>query len=259
MSQSFSFSRFGRLFSKHTAEHGRGYLLAAGVVLGALALWLGAEVDSSAKEPLGVGGQTGAFITGLWLAGLLLTSTVFAPFGDKRQATAALMLPASTWEKYLVGWCYALPVFLVVYVGGFYLVDAVVLQFAAGPGKVTKMLPLFSNENKLYWALVAYAVISSGFLWGSIFFRKQHFIRTAFAGLLGGVVLVLANSLVAKVLVGRSWTLVMPYSGISFQEGNVWHAVNLPPTQNGWVLVVPLGLMLLCWAGAYARLKEKEV
>lgn len=259
MNQFFNLSRFGRLFSKHMAEHLRSYGLATSVVLGLLALWLWAEVDGLAKEPLEEGKQIGAFVTGLGLAGLLLTSTVFGPFGDKRQATAALMLPASSWEKYLVGWCIALPVFLTVYVSGFYLVDAVVLHLAAGPGKVTKMMQLFSNDDKLYGILVAYAVLSSCFLWGSIFFHKQHFIRTAFAGLVGGMLLVLVNSLLARVLVKNTLGMVMPYSGVNFQEGGKWYAINLPPAHNTWGLVVPLGLMLLCWGGAYARLREKEV
>ncbi|UOQ99143.1 hypothetical protein MUN81_06525 [Hymenobacter sp. 5317J-9] len=259
MSQFFSFSRFGRLFGKHTAEHGRGYLLGTGVVLGLVALWLGSNVNGSADEPLPVGNQIGAFVAGLGMAGLLFTSTVFGAYGDKRQATAALMLPASTWEKYLVGWCYALPVFLAVYVAGFYLVDATVLHVAAGPGKVTRLMPLFSQKDKLYYLLIGYAVLSSGFLWGSIYFQKQQFIRTAFAGLLGGVALALANSLLAKALVAPGLNMVMPFSGVNFQEGGEWYHVTLPAHYNGWVPWLFLALMLLCWAGAYARLKEKEV
>ncbi|MBD2724215.1 hypothetical protein [Hymenobacter armeniacus] len=259
MSQFFSISRFGRLFSKHTAEHGRGYLLATGVVLGLLALWLATSVNGSAVEPLPVGNQIGAFVTGLLLVGLLFTSSVFAPLGDKRQATAALMLPASTWEKFLVGWCYVLPVFLTVYVSGFFLVDALVLHFAAGPGKIAKLLPLFSQESKLYYILVGYAVLSSGFLWGSIFFQKQHFVRTAFAGLLGAVALVLANTMLAKILLKPSLDMVMPFSNVTFQEGQKWYSVSVAPAYNGWVQWVMLGLMLLAWAGAFARLKEKEI
>ena len=118
MSQFFNISRFGRLFSKHTTEHGGGYLLATGVLLGGIGLVLG-FVAYLTPGPLVPDMQAVVFSMGLLAAGAFFTSTVFALFGNNRQATAALLLPASHWEKYLVGWLYSLPVFTAVYFGCF--------------------------------------------------------------------------------------------------------------------------------------------
>ncbi|GAA4029983.1 hypothetical protein GCM10022409_12800 [Hymenobacter glaciei] len=258
MSQFFNIARFGRLFSKHTTEHGGGYLLATGVLLGGLGLVLGASAYLSSM-PLAPSQQAAFFILGLFGAGSFFTSTVFALFGDKKQATAALMLPASHSEKYLVGWLYSLPIFLAVYIGCFYLVDSLVLQFDSYEGPRTHLVQLFTGEEKLYTSLVAYAVVNAVFLWGSIFFVKQHFVRTAFGVLLAVVAVIALNFQVMQALVGQELNMVMPFAGMSLHEGKEWYAINLPEAQSGWFGLVPLAMMLLAWAAAYRRVTEKQI
>ena len=258
MSQFFSFSRFGRLFSKHTTEQGSGYLLATGVLLGGIGLVLGfASYMSSEPMPMAI--QAVFFTMGLLAAGAFFTSTVFAPFGDKKQATAALLLPASHGEKYLVGWLYSLPVFMAIYVGCFFLIDSLVLRMHATPAHPGELVRLFSGPEKLYNSLVAYAVVNAVFLWGSIFFVKQHFVRTAFGGLLAVVVLVFFNFKAMQGLLGHKLGTVVPFSGMALQEGKTWHSINLPDEQSVWFGLVPLGVMLLAWAAAYARVTEKQI
>lgn len=258
MNQFFNISRFGRLFSKHTTEHIGSYLLATGVLLAGIGLVLGFVAYLAAPGPLVPDMQAAIFSMGLLAAGTFFTSTVFASFGDNRQATAALLLPASHWEKYLVGWLYALPIFLAVYVGCFYLVDALVMQVKGMFDAPAPLVRLFSNKPMCF-SLVLYAAVNAVFLWGSIFFRKQHFVRTAFGFLIGAVVVSLVNMQVVQGLVGRELSGVLPFAGMSFREGQEWQSVNLAPTQNSWFVLVPLGLMLLAWAAAYRRMTEKQL
>ena len=257
MNQLFNIARFGRLFSKHTTEHAGGYLLATGVLLGSLGLVLGFAAYMS-SDPITPDIQSVIFVMGLLAAGSFFTSTVFALFGDKKQATAALMLPASHWEKYLVGWLYSLPIFLAVYVGSFFLIDSLVLQLSSG-GKPVDMVQLFAGERKLYTSLVAYAVVNAVFLWGSIFFARQHFVRTAFGVLLAVVVVVALNFQAMQALVGQKLNTVMPFSGMTLREGKAWYAIGLPEAQSAWFGLVPLGMMLLAWAAAYRRVTEKQI
>ena len=258
MSQLFNFERFGRLFSKHTTEQAGGYLLATGVLLGGIGLVLG-FLAYMTTGPITPDMQAVIFVMGLLAAGSFFTSIVFAPFGDKKQAMAALMLPASHWEKYLVGWLYALPIFLAVYVGCFFLIDSLVLQLDGSVGPPVKMVQLFSNESRLYVSLVAYAVVNAVFLWGSIFFERQHFVRTAFGVLLAAVVVVALNFQAMQALMGQKLNMVMPFSGMGLQEGKVWYGINLPEAQHAWFGLVPLGVMLLAWAAAYQRVTEKQI
>lgn len=257
MSQLFSVSRFGRLFSKHTTEQAGGYLLAAGVLLGGLGLVLG-FIAFMSSSPIPPDVQGVVFVLGLLGAGAFFTSTVLAFFGDKKQATAALLLPASHAEKFLVAWLYSLPLFLAVYIGCFFLVDSLVLQLGSH-GQPTEMVRLFGGERGLHTSLAAYAVVNAVFLWGSIFFVKQHFVRTAFGGLLAAVVLVFFNFKAMQGLLGQKLGTVVPFWGMALQEGKTWHSINLPDEQSVWLGLVPLGLLLLAWAAAYQRLTEKQI
>jgi hypothetical protein len=146
-----------------------------------------------------------------------------------------------------------------VYIGCFFLIDSVVLQLDGSAGQPAEMVKLFSNESKLYTSLVAYAVVNAVFLWGSIFFQKQHFVRTAFGVLLVDVVVMALNFKVMQALVGHELSTVMPFSGMSLHEGREWFSINLPEAQSVWLWLVPLGVMLLAWAAAYQRVTEKQI
>ena len=258
MSQYFNLTRFGRLFRKHTAEHLRGYLLATAVLLGGIGLVLG-YVAYLNTQAMSASVQAIVFFMGLLSSGAFFTSTVLAPFGPPRQATPALLLPASHGEKYLVAWLYALPIFVAVYIGCFYLMDALVLQFDDWAGPKPDLVSLFSGPEKLCMGVVAYAVLNAVFLWGSIYFAKQQFIRTAFGVLLGLVVVVVVNFQVVQALVGHKVESVLPFLGLVLREGKAIQALDLPPGQTAWLVLVPVGLMLLGWAGAYLRLTEKQI
>jgi hypothetical protein len=258
MSQFFSFSRFGRLFSKHTTEQASGYLLATGVLLGGIGLVLG-FANYMSSEPMPTAIQAVLFTMGLLAAGAFFTSTVFAPFGNKKQATAALLLPASHGEKYLVGWLYSLPVFMAIYVGCFFLIDSLALRIHATPAHPGELVQLFSGPEELYTSLVAYAVVNAVFLWGSIFFTRQHFVRMAFGVLLALVVLTTVNYQALEALLGRSLSSAVPFASLPLREGREWYALELPPAQLAGFALVPLGLMLLAWVAAYVRLKEKQI
>ena len=73
------------------------------------------------------------------------------------------------------------------------------------------------------------------------------------------VVLVVVNFQVVQGLVGRRVESVLPFSGLVLREGKAIESLDLPPGQGAWLVLVPVGLMLLGWAGAYARLTEKQL
>ena len=97
------------------------------------------------------------------------------------------------------------------------------------------------------------------FLWGSIFFTKQHFVRTAFGVLLALVVLTTINYQAVQALIGPTLNAAVPFSSVSLHEGKEWYKLTLPEAQSAWFGLVPLGLMLLAWSAAYARVTEKQI
>src|SRR5437868_12091396 len=106
MSNFFSLQRFSRLFIKHTAEHYRIYLMSVAVLAGVILLG-GSFLFFVIPEPPDPGLQTAIFIILMLMAGTMFTSTVFSDFGNKNKAMAALTLPATAFEKFLVGWIYS--------------------------------------------------------------------------------------------------------------------------------------------------------
>lgn len=254
----FSFQRFGRLFRKHTAEHLREYLTGTVVLFGGLLAVMGAfSYLQSGSMPLSF--QMGIFIMGMLITGGFFTSTIFKQFGAKNQAIAALCLPASSFEKYLVGWLYSFVLFLLVYVGVFYLADEIVLLLSNTTENYHETIDLFSAEEKPYVGFLLYAMLHSVMLIGAIFFEKEHYRNTGFVALSFIGIVSLLNFRVLKALFGQELVMSFPFSDLRFSTAHSFYTVGLPDEQAQWVGLVFAMLTGLCWAAAYARLREKQV
>ncbi|WP_375418695.1 hypothetical protein [uncultured Hymenobacter sp.] len=256
--QVFDFGRFSRLFARHTAEHLRGYLLTAAVGAGGMLLILGfiAYLNKSAPAPSHQGTFFVLFLLG---GGSIFASTVFAQFGDRRQASVALLLPASHLEKYLVVWLYSVPLFLLVFIPLFYLAAALVVHVAAAPGQTPELLNLFKARQDFYGVFWFFFLLHAVCLWGAVYFEKAHFIKTGFAVFLGLAVLSLLNFQVLKGLLGGDVRFTPPFTGAGLKEGEAFYTLTLPETQAAWLALLPLALAGLLWLAAYFRVTEKQL
>lgn len=258
MQNQFSFSRFSHLFRKHTSEHLKGYLMSLGVLVGILSLMLGAAAYMS-KGPVSEDVQGMLFVLFLFGVGSVFTSNVFANLGQKQRAIAFLTLPATHLEKYLVGWLYSFLLFTIVYTACFYLVDVAVLHLSVRAGQEAELLQMFDTEKRLYLVYLFYAMLHGLFIWGSAFFQKGHFIKTAFTAIILLFVLVNLNTLTMELLWGRELNGAMPFTDISFQEQEGYYTIALPETLERLPYLVPAVLAALFWAAAYKLLQEKQV
>ena len=250
MNQYFSPTRFGRLFRKHTTEHATSYLLSTAVLLGGMLAVMGflTYLQNSPPSLIGQGVLCILFLLG---AGSFFASSVVGQFGAGRRAALALTLPASQVEKYLVAWLFSLPIFLVVFVATFYTADWLIVHVGSQP---QPLLNVFSE--KALPVLLIYLVVHGVALWGSIFYQRLQFVKTAFVGLLVAVVVGFANYRSLKLLLGEELGSAIPLGDVHLQNGTL---LNLPETQDHWLVVVPLALAALLWAAAYARLTEKQI
>jgi len=258
MSNLFSFARFGRLFTKFTVEHWKSYLMGAGVLAASLLLVMGFLTYVTHSLP-GLGQQTVFLFVFLLGAGFLFTSSVFADFGEKSRAVAALTLPASQLEKYLVAWLYSGPLFLLAFVGIFFAVDSLLMTVGGRDGQVGMLLNLFAPEAGFGTLLLLFLVVHGLALWGSIFFGTAAFIKTGMVFFTGLVVVILLNYQVLKALLGPSIQNSMPFLGAGLEEQKIYYTLNLPDAQQSFVGLVLLILAGLLWLAAYARLREKQL
>ena len=258
MNQHFNLSRFGRLFGRHTAEHLPAYLMSAAVLGGGMLLIMGflAYLNGSPPSLSTQGILLALFLLG---AGSVFSSTVFAQFGEKNQAIAALVLPASHLEKFLVAWLYSLPIFLLVFIPVFYLVDAAVVYGSAGPGLAPPLFNMLAAPKQTISVFLLYTLVNATGLLGAIFFGKMHFIKTAFVVFALLAIAATVNFQVLKVLLGADLRLALPFTGVGLMEDQQFYHLDLPDAQTQGLGLVPLGAACLLWLAAYVRVTEKQI
>jgi len=250
--------RFGWLFKKHTAEHYKYYLMSVAVLIGIMTLFTTFLIFSE-SEPFDVSKQTIVFIFLLLATGTIFTSTVFAHLGDKRKAIATLTLPASHFEKYLVGWLYSYVLFQLVFIGCYYLVLTMVLPLDDWKGRELEYMSLFDKNEVPTVALILFLFLHSLTFWGSIFFEKWHFIKTTFVFLVVSFGVVLLNTGVWKTIIDGDIGEVGPFENVYFMRGEAQYLIRYPHDNELLMALALIGTALFIWAAAYFRLREKEV
>ena len=257
MSNIFNFSRFGRLFIKHTVEHYKSYLMSLGVLIGVLALGLGFYTYIVDDQPMNMGVQNGLFAIVLWLAGTMFTSNIFAEMGDKRKAVPALTLPASHFEKFLVAWLYSYVVFQIVFLSTFPAIMGLILNTRRWPMRFEVFNPL--HVAGVGWILLLFAMMHGVAICGAIFFKKLHFIKTAFVFFIGLMALTLVNKPVMETMLGINITAAIPFAQVNFFEGHTFYSILPLKAMDVFFYSLTSGLALILWAAAYLRLTEKQV
>ncbi|WP_018479014.1 hypothetical protein [Pontibacter roseus] len=258
MKNQFSFRRFGLLFRKHASEQYKSYLMALAVLAGVLTLILGMltyvwGVKLDAKL------QSLFFMLFLLGAGTVFTSTVFSNLGNPKKAIAFLTLPASSLEKFLVGWVFSFPAFLLAYIPTFYLIAAVVIGAVGDGSGEAEMFSLFGENSNLPQMLLMYAFLNAVALVGGIFFQKGQFIKTAFLLFVFFFVLLLLNKLLLQALLGHDIQSAIPFGGVKLLEDRQLFTIGLQGEDSPLQWVASIGLVVMLWAAAYFKLKEKQV
>jgi hypothetical protein len=258
MNEVFSFRRFARLFVKHTAEHYRAYLMSVGVLAGVLIL-SGVFLFIVVPDAPDRGFQSGSYVIVMFIAGGIFASTVFSDYGEKNKAIPALTLPATTLEKFLVGWLYSYPIFLIIYTAVFYL--ALLALFYMRHWSAGQQFGFFSigqEELRVFWVL--FTEVHSIALFGAIFFRKLQFIKTGFSFFVSLMIVLLCNSLFLKIITGaKVEKLAIPFGNFNFYKGAGYYSIGIGHESSVFILLLMLAVAVLGWVAAYYRLKEKQV
>lgn len=258
MNNHFNLSRFGLLFRKHTIEHYRTYLMALGVLLGAMFVTMG-TINYLASRPLEATEQIIFFFFFFIGAGMVFSSTVFAQLGDKKKSIAFLTLPVSQLEKYLVGWLYSFPIYLLLYVPSFYLVLYLLLSIDPRVVGEPQLLNVLTAEPSLQLLIIFYALFNALMLTGSVYFNKNHFIKTAFAGFVGILLFYHLNKFIVQAMLGRDIVSVGPFSAAMFMENEQRFEVGAYEGNEHLILMLVVVLALISWVVAYFKIKEKQV
>jgi hypothetical protein len=256
MNNIFSAKRFGRLFIKQFTEHYKTYLMSLAVLIGVLLVG-GTFLVYLISEPINLDMQVVLFISLCFLAGTIFTSTIFADTGDPKKAISYFTLPASHFEKFMVGWVFSYVIFFLVYTGSFYLILMILLNLKHWPNQHVEVLNIFTLQS--FFIFILFSLLHSIALWGAVFFKKLHFIKTAFCFFITIVVLTLINTSFLEAMIGREIRPATPFSNIMFFENNRNVAVASMNHNDSLVAVIMLTAAIIFWIAAYYRLKERQV
>ena len=171
--------RIGQLMRHDLASQKKslltGMLVIAGITLG---VFLITAASGGPREVL-----TNMFSNILLIGGFVTASMAFSELQEQKTGIHYMMLPGSTLEKFVskllltsIGW--ALAVVIVFALGTVLGVAISSIFFATNPGIV---LP---TTRDMWITIATYLVSHSIFIFGSIYFRKAAFIKTA-AGVIG--------------------------------------------------------------------------
>ena len=259
MNNTFSFTRFFRLFSKHTREQYKAYLMSTAVLAGVLLLTLGLMTYSNDGR-LAAKVQLAMFGVFLIFSGTIFTSMVFIELGDQKKAIPALTLPVSHFERFIVGWIYSFVIFQLVFFIVFFAIDMLVLHIGNyNPSVHNELLRMDPKDLETGIIYLGFVFLNSTALLGAIYFQKLHFIRTAFALFIFVAIVSVINTIMIHLLFGSNIHAGAPFKGIFIEENsNYFH---LQPTDSGQQIFVALvyTLIVVLWITAFFRLKEKQV
>ena len=264
MNNTFNIQRFGLLLKRQWLEFGKIYLISLVVVLGVdVAFYVFNLYPFS-----GFSSQTLEFRTPLFvLFGLLfitaIASTYFAHLGQKPKAIIDLLIPASTFEKFLGGILFAGVLSTISFVVIFYLTDLAFVSYMRSifhDVEISQTVPSV-KENLAYFFVdqaershllqpfyIAPLMMTSIFLLGSVYFNKFHYIKTA----------------ISLMIFCGVWTAIIAKSGKLLFDNKIRSHHNMPmgiDKDNIEFLMTLLLIVLtvIFWAITYVRLKEKEV
>ena len=258
MNQFFSFKRFQLLVLKHWADNKKRYSLSILAFAGLLIVWflftmLLPEDTGIMSEEV----QQLTFFFTLFAVGTFYASQYFGDFGSRPNGSNFLLVPASTFEKFLCSLLYTVLLFFVVFTAAFYLADILIVSISnavsATDGLARKPTVINVFKVNLIWLsddtainmVLFFFSIQSLFLLGAVHFKKYSFIKTIITGFVAYLILFSVTFFLYRRFV----------PGGDRPDGPVHIAGWIPQVLRFLVyLIAPVS-----WMVTYYRLKGKQV
>ena len=278
MNNTFNIQRLGLLLKRQWLEFGKIYLITLAVALGVIITFYGFSTWNilTGDSPIyarSLGFREPLFLIFGFLFITVIASSYFAHLGQKPKAIIDLMIPASTFEKFLTGVFFTAILSTVSFLVIFYLTDLAFVSKLKSIHPSAKLIAAFTDANSdritteniqnisyfftrnypkqfVSVFLLTPFFVTSVFLLGSIYFNKFHYIKTA----------------ICVMIFSGLWTWIIVKTGQGLFEGKVLiqhGGVMDVDNPKLWAEIGAFALMLLLtaifWVITYVRLKEKEV
>lgn len=248
--KTFSLRRLGLMSKYNLVSYGKPYMIYYGAVLGIslIIFFLSAMSGNIGNEFFGSWLNTMVIFTAIAIPGMS-----FRELRSKTAATTFLTLPSSTLEKYLAS-------FLLTTIGGYLVILVVFVIF----NLLAIVIGQFMNISLGFFSFwkwhdfinvtLGYLAIHSLFFFGATTFKKSPILQT----MLWSTLIIFAISLVIGFIAKYLILNQMHYNNINFMTfDNVGDRLENGIKTAG--KIVTTLTVLLLWASAYFKVKEKEV
>jgi hypothetical protein len=261
MNQTFDIHRFALLLRLDIAEKGKNYLL-MGTLLMALMLvmMLPLIVYDGFSDLLLILHALALFMV-VMFGGSLFTSYAYNQYGSSDTGIAAIMIPASQLEKFLVSLLinllFIVPVTIFYVKFHYWSVEYANSNFPASARKYNP-LPVDIMSYFIYLDVI----IQGATILGSIYFKKQAYIKTAGIFFILTVLFASINLvLVYQYTSFPSKVVAFPFGAwqIYYYKMNQYYYLNYSETVKNLIYAFPVFFLVSTWFISYVRLKEKEI
>jgi hypothetical protein len=190
MNQFFDIKRFSLLVSKHWADNKKRYALSVLAYLGLLMAWFVFTTVMGDDMRMSRDVQIGTYFFSLFVMGTLYASQYYRHLGSRAKGINFLLVPASTFEKFLCSLLYTVLLFFVVLTAAFYAIDFLMVTLsnafidtasASRKAIVTNVFELDlldAHDSVSINSLLFFFALQATFLLGSVYFNKYNFLKT---------------------------------------------------------------------------------
>ena len=244
------------------AEKGKNNLGTAALLVGVLLFLMLPVIASNSYKGVFEGLHYIALFLILFLGSSLYTSSVFTSYASPSTGIAALMIPASTIEKFLsallLNLLFIIPL-LLLYLELHYAT----LHYANSKLPVSSYQYHPLSSDLIQYICCSYLLIQGSIFLGSLYFTKASYIKSAACVICLYVVIAILQITLANVMTGHFDKLVtFPFTGWQlwkFGKDFQYFQVSYPDHFLPYIYIFPAFVLLSLWVVSYLRLKEKEI
>lgn len=256
MNNTFNLNRFTLLLKRQWLEFGKIFLItllvAAGVIVAFYGLTL-LPLEELNYVPRRLAFREPLFFIFGFLFISIIASAYFAHLGQKSKAIIDLLIPASTFEKFLAGFFFTsilsvLSFLLIFTITDWAFITYIKSYFKAGNLEELGQIKTFFDKNEINAFAPIYLMpftVTSVFLLGSVYFNRFHYIKTAISVMIfSGVWTYIVMNTVDWILSGKASI----------------NSSNHGKSNMEWILFATIAIVtFIVWYITFVRLKEKEV
>lgn len=239
-------------------QKGKSLILSAGLIVGLMLLLMLPILSSSTYREIFGLLHILAFFVAVLMGGSLFTNLAFSEYGSSLKGVAAIMIPASRSEKFLLALLTNLffaTGFIVLYWNLHHWLIDFANQNLAPKSRWYQYIP----PNVAVFLSYCYFLLQAVIFLGSIYFAKNSFIKTIGVFFIFGLFIYFFHFLIVNSFSENSANMMtFPFTPWQVWKGKTYFVDY--PQELGWAKWTVLSSFVVgLWYAAYARLKEKEI